>query len=157
MEKIRQVALFQSKDRQKMERWLNDTYEDLAKKKFNLVDTKIWNSIIESTRSPIWFATVDFEVDYETLTGESDSDERDRKIAALKSYNYNSELTLNQLGYDGCKAFILQNLLEDVNIDLPYYTLMKIIKDKYDFDADTPVKEFSNVEIVEVNLNLDNK
>lgn len=154
IKKIRQVALFQSQSRTKIEGWLNSTYEDLAKKKFDLIETKVWNTVMD--KGLFWCASVDFDVDYEALTGESDSDERERKISALKSYNYNSDLTLNQLGYDGCKAFILQNCINDINIDLPYFTLMNLIKDRYGFDSDTPVKEFSTVEVVEVSLNLDN-
>jgi hypothetical protein len=157
--KVLQVAIFQSSAREKMETFLNNTLIELAKNKYEYQDMKIWNS--ERNGGIIWHASIEFLVKYSEAVGESEEDDAQKEISALRRHNYDSEQSMTTVGLIGLKAFVYQNGLEEEMQDVmhDYSKLQKQIVAKTNLDFATQLNKYTaEIEVVNVNIdvNLEN-
>lgn len=144
--KAKQVAIFSSPSKDKLQLYLNDNLIKISEDGHEYSDIRIWSE------GKIWCGVIEFIIEVDASSKEDI--EKENKLIRLKEFAYNSSLPLSEIGLFGCQAFILQNGIE-IDLELPYITLMDKMEEEYGFSRDKPVSEFSmDVEQINVEINL---
>jgi len=149
---VPQIALFSSSNKDKLEAFINDNLASIHKNGYEYKETRIWTTTRDNG-SIVWNGIIEYLI--------SDNEELERKIEnearliRLRDFNYDPTLSLSTVGLIGCQALIVQNNL-DISIDESYGSIMDLIEEKYSFDRETPLNEFSvNVEQINVQIKID--
>lgn len=152
MSKTRRIALFQSPARDKIEKYLNDAYDNISKDGHEYISTKVWSEIVG--KHPVWFASVEFSVDFDVISDEDRKNDDEEHINGLKRFYINNELSLSEIGYLGVKAFIVQNGL-NINLDKSYHEMLNELDEKYNIDRVTKIDSIDiDLEVIDLEINL---